>query len=297
MVKTYEIKFSLLILISIFLHIIIIFGIISPNFHDLIKHDELKRNAFSGGRDIIVNINQDNKRVISRKTLLSDKDSTARGYITVKRGNRWLNNSLDFRMLLGSNASRRSGSRSKTRDKEKFILNDKSEVVVMLNRSFPKKSYVGKGGFNYKMLIPDKNDVTMKNAIFYTNTGNFSFNTAKFKNFQYFKSMKDKIASNWNVPGLGNNVLGVYDPISGRWTYAPGWTRVMAFPSQHVKLVFLMNRKGDVVGIKILDSLGNAPLDQSCVDAIRLSKNFGKVPKDIKGEVVVIPFIFGYYAY
>jgi len=47
----------------------------------------------------------------------------------------------------------------------------------------------------------------------------------------------------------------------------------------------------------VLDSYGNKSLDGSCVDAIRMSKTFGRVPDDIKGDVVVIPFIFGYYAY
>jgi TonB family protein len=57
-----------------------------------------------------------------------------------------------------------------------------------------------------------------------------------------------------------------------------------------------MNRQGDVVEVEILDSMGNKSLDGSCLDAIRYSKNFGPVPDDIKGDHVLIPFIFGYYS-
>jgi len=40
----------------------------------------------------------------------------------------------------------------------------------------------------------------------------------------------------------------------------------------------------------IVDSMGNKPLDSSCVGAIRMSGNFGRVPDDIEGKVIVIPF-------
>ena len=53
------------------------------------------------GRDIIVNINQDDRQVVTPETLLSDRDSSAKGYVTKKAGSRWLNNSLDFRALKG----------------------------------------------------------------------------------------------------------------------------------------------------------------------------------------------------
>ncbi len=66
----------------------------------------------------------------------------------------------------------------------------------------------GNNGNAANMAIPDKNSITMKNAIFYSNSGMFSFNTAKFKNFSYFKNMKDRIASNWYPPLLANAALG-----------------------------------------------------------------------------------------
>ena len=138
--------------------------------------------------------------------------------------------------------------------------------------------------------------MSRENALFYSSDGRFSFNTVKFKDFKYFKNMKDKIASNWYPPLMANSIVQGYNPLSGE--YAPGYTRIMAIPSQEVKMVFVLNKKGDIIHIQILDSLGNKPLNASCYDAIRLSKSFGPVPKDLfKGEVLVIPFIFGYYVY
>ena len=146
----------------------------------------------------------------------------------------------------------------------------------------------GSDGMFNDVAIPDKNDITMKNAIYYTNGGLFSFNTAKFKNFSYFKNMKDKIASYWYPPVFGNAIIGGYNPGSGA-------VRLRTISSQNVKLYFIMNRDGEVQKVEIVDSYGTKPLDDSCLDAIKLSKNFGKVPDDIKGEFIVIPFIFGYY--
>ena len=286
--RSIDIKLSLMVIISFFWHIVLVFSFILPDISGLMDFERKLRERFASGRDIIVNINQDNKRVITKKTLLSDRDSSAKGYITLKKGDRWLNNSLDFKLLKGSAVSKGTGQESKGSKSEKILLSQNSEVVILLQKELPmqQEKAGGKSGYTDKILIPDKNDVTRQNAIFYSNSGIFSFNTAKFKNFKYFKSMKDKIASNWYPPLLANANLG---------GYAPGTIRLRAIPSQEVKLFFTMNRDGDVLDIQILDSYRNRQLDSSCIDAIRLSKNFGVVPEDIKGEVVVIPFIFGYY--
>ncbi len=297
-----EFRFSLAVLISFFLHIIIFVALVSPRMDSLLSAgDALKKNMFRG-RDIIVNINPDDKKVRTSRTLLSDKDSSAKGFITKEKGDQWLNNSRDFVLKKGGKGKGDSAPRKvKVKEAKKTILlADESEVVVLLEKEFKEKEKtpgdrIGDMGMAEKVLIPDKKNVTRKNAIFYSNTGSFSFNTAKFKNFHYFKAMKDKIARNWYPPIMANAVYGGYDPLTGG--YAPGRTRIMAIPSQEVKVVFTMDREGNVTGVYLLDSYGNRALDESCVDAIRRSESFGPVPKDIPGEEVAIPFIFGYYVY
>ncbi|PKL17384.1 MAG: hypothetical protein CVV49_11240 [Spirochaetae bacterium HGW-Spirochaetae-5] len=255
-------------------------------------NNKKKDNSLFSGRDIIVNTNQDDRRVPDNRTLLSDRDSSAKGFITREQGDRWLNNSLEFRLKRGTQ-KQQSGTAGSASGEKSRMSNRESEIVLKIYKSGSTSRSGSDGMFN-DVAIPDKNSVTMKNAIFYSTSGAFSFNTAKFKNFSYFKSMKDKIASNWYPPLLANaNLGGGYNAATG--SYTPGSVRIMAIPGQKVKLYFIMNREGEIQKVEILDSFGNKPLDESCLDAIKFSKTFGKVPDDIKGEFILIPFIFGYY--
>jgi len=284
----YSINLSLFVLISFFLHAVLITAFILPDSYGIFRifNNPSKNKKTIGGRDIIVNINQDDIRDIKNSTLLSDRDSSAKGYITKEQGDRWLNNSLEFKMKSGAGGG--DGRVATSGSGEKIKSSENGDVTVKYGTTGTGSSGgSGNNGNAANMAIPDKNSITMKNAIFYSNSGMFSFNTAKFKNFTYFKSMKDRIASNWYPPLLANAALG---------GFAPGSMRIMAIPNQKVKICFIMNREGDIVRVELVDSMGNQPLDDSCMDAIRMSRSFGKVPDDIKGEFIMIPFIFGYYA-
>jgi len=292
-IERYKINLSLLIIISFFLHIVFMTAVFLPDTKGFASYlnNKKKDNSLFSGRDIIVNTNQDDKRDPDNRTLLSDRDSTAKGFITREEGDRWLNNSLEFKLKKGLKkqnsgaASSSSGEKSRTSNKE-------SEIVLRIYKD-GSTAASGSDGMFSDVAIPDKNSITLKNAIYYSNSGMFSFNTAKFKNFAYFKNMKDRIASNWYPPLLANAVIGGYNAATG--SYTPGNVRIMAIPGQKVKLYFVMNRNGDIQKVELVDSYGNKPLDESCLDAVRLSKSFGKVPEDIKGEFILIPFIFGYY--
>lgn len=296
-----DIQISLTLIISFFIHLVLLAGFVAPRLDDLWGNAKMLKEMFgdsAASRDIIVNINQDDRRVVTPETLLSDRDSAAKGFITKKAGNRWLNNSLDFRALKGSRAQQGRGdtAASSGAGRDRVMQSDDSEMTAVIERNDAAGGQAGNYGIFDETLIPDKNDVTRENALFYSSDGRFSFNTAKFKDFKYFMDMKSKIASNWYPPLMANAVMHGYNPLSG--AYTPGSTRIMAIPSQEVKTVFVLNRKGDIIHIQILDSLGQKPLNASCYDAIRLSKSFGPVPRDLlKGDVLVIPFIFGYYVY
>lgn len=285
MTDRYGINLSLFILISFFLHAVMITAFILPDSDGIMRafNNPARKSKSIGGRDIIVNINQDDIRDIRNSTLLSDRDSSAKGFITKEQGDRWLNNSLEFMMKSGGSGS---DGRAAASGKGDGVKASYSGDISMRSGDSGGGGSSGNNGNASRMAIPDKNSITMKNAIFYSNNGLFSFNTAKFKNFTYFKNMKDRIASNWYPPLLANAAIG---------GHAPGNMRIMAIPNQKVKICFIMNRSGEIVRVELVDSMGNKPLDESCLDAIRLSKNFGKVPEDIKGEFILIPFIFGYY--
>lgn len=284
--QRFELKLSFVIAVSLFVHLVLFSTAIMPLFSDLASLEKMMGDQdLFAGRDIIVNVNQDNRKVIDQKTLLSDKDSSARGYITAEQGNKWLNNSLEFTMKHGKSGSKGAQGNATSRAVEKLLLAKESEISVRLSSDDPYGNF-GFDGTSSEMRIPDKWDITRKNALFYNNEGRFSYNTAQFKDFQYIRAMKNKIAAHWYPPVMANSIM---------FGYAPGYTRIMAIPSQEVKLYFVMDRSGEVKDVKIVDSLGNEPLDKSCVDAIALSKNFGPVPEDMKGPLIVIRFIFGYY--
>jgi hypothetical protein len=287
MQKQAEIKLSLVILISLFIHTVIFIGTILPVYHDFFNLLKLnsKLNKAAPGRDIIVNINEDNRKIINKTTLLSEKDSSAKGYITKKKGDQWLNNSRDFQLEKGSRFQGKSTFKSsEQKNKTGIELRDTSELVINIFER-PGGGVFGKEGLSDFTKIPDKYSFTKDNTIFYSNDGTFSFNTQKFKPFKYFKEMKDKIAEHWNPPIFANAVLP---------GYFPGRVRIMAIPNQIVMLYFTLNRNGDVLDVGIIDSGGSKPLDKSCVDSIIQSKNFGKVPDEMKGEVILIRFGYIY---
>jgi TonB family protein len=283
----YSIKLSLVLLLSLFIHVIIFLGILLPVYQDFLNFLTFKNvlEKSGGGRDIIVNINEDNKRIIDEKTLLSEKDSSAKGYISSEKGDQWLNNSRDFALKRGSKATGRTLNRTMDqRRKTGILVTDNTELIIEMMKQ-ETGSLLGEGGVDEFTTIPDKYSFTKENAIFYSNDGTFSFNTLKFKPFKYFKEMKDKIADHWYPPLLANAMI---------YGYTPGRVRIMAIPNQVVKLYFIMNRKGDVLDVKIVDSMGNKTLDTSCVDSIKNSRNFGKVPQEIEGEEILIRFVFIY---
>ncbi|HDP81418.1 MAG TPA: TonB family protein [Spirochaetes bacterium] len=295
MERSVETRLSLPLLISFFIHLVVGTGVILPDYHGFMREQKAARKLFEGGRDIIVNLNEDDRKVVKRSTLLSEKDSAAKGFITREKGDHYLNNSLDFKVKRGRPEMGKAAVKSATHRKaDDLLIAQNTEIIISMAR-YDVGSVLGYEGQSDFTTIPDKNDFTPKNAIYYTNDGRFSFNTKKFKNFRYFKAMKDRIASNWFPPMLANAVISGYDPLTG--TYTPGRTRIMAIPNQEVRLYFTMNRAGDVLNVVLVDSQGNRPLDASCVDAVRLSKSFGDVPDDIPGAVIIIPFVFGYYVY
>jgi hypothetical protein len=146
-----------------------------------------------------------------------------------------------------------------------------------------------KGGAQGELKLPQPNLMSRQNTLFFSNSGLFSLNTVEFKHYEFAKRVVDRVSSNWYPPVMANVSIG---------GYAAGQTRIMAIPPQEVRSYFIINENGDVVKTGILDSYGNKSLDESCIDAIRLSKNFGPVPDDLKKKmrngVMVIPFIFGY---
>ena len=295
--RTFSINLSLLLLVSFFIHMIVVAGILMPDISGRKLIDEIASamQQKKKGREVRVkvaeNVNQNLKRKDSPQTFISDKDSAQQGYLTKSKDAKWYSETTDLRVMKKGNRKSQSGTEKRTVQvgREKVLLNDNSEMVMLLDKSGKKSSSGMNEGIFDEIKIPQPNEMSRKNTLFFSNSGLFSLNTVKFKHYHFAKRVVDRIASNWYPPVMANAYLG---------GYAPGSTRIMAIPPQEVKAYFVIDRKGNVIKSDILDSYGNKSLDDSCLDAIRLAKNFGPVPDDLKKRMkngaLVIPFIFGY---
>lgn len=241
----------------------------------------------------IQNINEDDIKDYSKKTFLSEKDSSAKGFITKEKGKNWLNSSVDF-MKKGEKIDSNSSSEND------HILTSKNSYNIILKKLSNKiadekkkeNSVKSKGNSKWNK-IPDKYNFTKKNAVFINNNNRFSYNTRKFADAKYFRDMCRKISHNWFPPVNLNAVLPRnYDSQNGG--FAPGRTKFNLAGNQTVKLYFILNREGKVIDARIVDSTGNKAVDKSCIQAIIQSESFGSVPKAIKGEEIIIPFVFYY---
>lgn len=236
-------------------------------------------------RDVIVNMNQDN--ILTKNyTFLSDKDSKAKGHVTKTKGDTWLNNSTEFKVR-----GKAYAGQSLSEQSDEILSGNDISIGIVHKTTALKEKYenqtAAEFGNSEWTRIPDAKGITKQNSLFFSSDGQFSYSTKKFKNFEFFNRMKNKIASNWYPPSFANAVIGRNS--------ATGRIRLGLIPSQEVKIYFTLSRNGEVLDVVVLESMGNYALNESCTDSIRMSKNFGQVPADIEGDVIVIPFIFGYY--
>ena len=286
-----KMNLSFLIIISFFIHTILGVVIIMPDISGQKIFEALSAaRQNKKGRVVKVkigeNINQNYKREITEQVFFSDKDSAQQGFLTRGKDAKWYSETTDLR--IADKGDGRSGSaRALKAGSQKIILANESEIALQINKNRGQGSS-GQGSYN-ELKLPQPNQMSRQNTLFFSNSGLFSLNTVEFKHYEFAKRVVDRVASNWYPPTMANVSLG---------GYGAGHTRIMAIPPQEVRSYFIINERGDVVKTGILDSYGNKSLDESCTDAIKFSKNFGPVPDDLKKKmrngVMVIPFIFGY---
>jgi hypothetical protein len=302
-----EINLSLVVCISICIHLLFVWVMILPSMEGLKFRDPFAQTnaGHDGGRDIVVNVNEDDKLVETADTLLSEKTSSARGHLTREKGDTYLNNSLDFRLPKqavkgdGTTGAANSSGGSTLPSMNSSIAQNASTqdddnpdaiTIMPLNKSLSGGG--SEAAESEWMKIPDKMGMSPKNALYLTNDGAFSYNTKKFADFKYFRDMKNKISSNWFPPSMANGYM--LEGANKYGFYTPGYTRTHLIPSQEVHIYFRMNRNGDIIDVVLMDHNGSEVLIDSCMDAIKNSKSFGPVPDDMKGSYVTIPFIFAY---
>ena len=287
-----KMNLSFLIMISFFIHAIMGAIIVMPDISGQKIFEALsaaRRNKKSRIVKVKIgeNINQNYRREITEQTFVSDKDSAQQGFLTHGKDAKWYSETTDMRIAEKGDGRSGSSARTVNAGSQKIILANESEIALQINKNRKQKAS-GRGSSN-ELKLPQPNQMSRQNTLFFSNSGLFSLNSVEFKHYEFAKRIVDRVSSNWYPPVMANVSIG---------GYAAGYTRIMAIPPQEVRSYFIINENGDVVKTGILDSYGNKSLDESCTDAIKFSKNFGPVPDDLKKKmkngVMVIPFIFGY---
>ena len=248
------------------------------------------------------NINEDDKRKITQVTRLGKRDSKGKGALTKEKGLNYLSPFIDFNVGSQSRKSSNTSKPVKMKDLnkkmakgEKILQSQSGHVLLSLldwnamsrqtNRSAFRRASRGR----YK--IPEHYRFNSNYALNISNDKRkFSFNTIKFPDYKYFQDMKRKIRDNWirNMPAGG---LYIHDLDS---SFYPGLNRVVAFKSGVARIAFSLDRTGKVRDIRVMERHASPILTNSCYQAIVDSKNFGPLPKAIKGERLIVPFQFIY---
>ncbi len=111
-------------------------------------------------------------------------------------------------------------------------------------------------------------------------TDDFKNQFSDFSKTSFYKNMSEKIYKNWHPPQIMNNHNSDL--------------KIEPFPKENIKVVIVLNKKGDVIDVRIIESNGYPSVDDSCIDAIKFSKNFGILPKNMESNLTAIPFVFYY---
>ncbi len=114
-------------------------------------------------------------------------------------------------------------------------------------------------------------DITMNNQ------GDLSLATIPTKYADYFLAVQKKIADKW----------GTFFPV---FQYYQGIIK-----SGNVIIHFNIETNGDISGAAVIKSYGYSIIDESCLNAVIYSKNFGPLPDELKAKSPVsIDFNFQY---
>lgn len=215
------------------------------------------------------------------KVFLSNRDAMARGSLTREKGFEAI--SQDYKLSLGKRGLSKGGKSSEAKD---LITASQAEKLILEKKGSEKSTATQE-----EMRIPVYYQFRDRFALSWDARGNPQIPTKNFEHYKYFRRMLDKIQQHWAPPG------GIPYPTYGdeyhRMSYTPGYVRYTSFPSQDIKVVFMLNQEGDVVDVKLWESLGYTSLDHSCTEAIIRARNFGPPPEELlENNALIVPIIF-----
>ncbi len=196
---------------------------------------------------------------VPKKAVLSDKQNIN----TSPRKGENIYNYIDLNQLQTENSFEKNKAE-----------NDYKEI------SQPRKSNEEKEEFKVKTeKLPTLFDPSTQQTVEMDTEGNVSLGTVQYEYASYFLAMQKKVSENWRT----------FFPV---FQYYQGIIK-----TGEVVIRFQIDEKGNVVNPQVLKSYGYSILDQSCLNSIIYSKNFGALPEGLKKEApITINFRFIYIA-
>lgn len=241
---------------------------------------------------LLENENPDKKVNKKRKYFLSDEDATAQGKLTQEKEFSAI--SRDHKLSLPKKGTLPEERVIKILKNQEFKKMDERGYIAKIVKEQKQAAQKGapKGmGFAPNFRVPANYNFRDEFALSWDANGNPRIPTRKYEHYAYFRKMLDKIQNNWAPPG--GNPSPVYGDAYHRMSYIPGTMRYAAFPSQDIRLVFVLDDTGKVHDVKIQSSLGYKSLNTSCVEAIERSRNFGPPPQELlQSGRLIVPMIF-----
>lgn len=226
-----------------------------------------------------------------KEYFISDKDNMGSGQITETKGFEALSQSRELRF--GSPGENSSEEENTTEEQKAARVLSNRFISKILDSKFVKlpenKPAVKKFS---RSSLPDNFNFKKEFAFSWDRNGQPVIPTMYYKHFAYFKSMLDKIQSNWAPPG-GSPYPIYNDNMFSTQGYVPGRSTYQTFPNQEILIVFTLDEIGDINELKLYKSMGYESLDRSCRDAILRSGNFGAPPQDLmENGVFIMPLTF-----
>lgn len=241
---------------------------------------------------LLENEDKDKKKEEKEKVFLSTEENTAQGNLTKEK--KFSSKSLDYVLSPGTS---RSGEELKQQlarmsdARQLYSSTGDYSVSIIEEKPGTSQKQISAKNVEVKKRIPAYYDFRDKFALSWNRDGSPRIPTKDMKHYQYFRRMLNKIQNNWSPPG-GNPFLMSAQRYYGT-TPTPGQVRYQPFPSQDIKVVFMLNSAGDVIDLQLHESHGYRSLDLACMDAVRASENFGEVPEELlENERLIIPLIF-----
>lgn len=137
-------------------------------------------------------------------------------------------------------------------------------------------------GENLPMRIPMNYRFRDDFALRWDSSPAFSIATQELAGYKYFRDMMRQIRENFAPPGL--NLA---------WRDQAGTVVSQPIKPQIVKVLFLLDREGNVRDVRIVSSMGQVPVDEACYRVLH-NQNFGPPPPEVfqHGNIFGINFLF-----